>query len=223
VLRPTFAFVEPPDELAAIEQQQILRTRVVRTDQFDGLHLVAGVDVGYEDDNQTVRAAVVVMTFPELAPIESVIARRPTSFPYVPGLLSFREIPVLIDALGKLEHRPDMILCDGNGLIHPRRFGLACHLGVLFDVPTIGVAKSHFIGTFLPVGPTAGEWQPLVEHDETIGAVLRTQTDVRPIYVSTGHRITLATAMQIVRRCTTIYRLPQTTRLADQLSKTKDW
>jgi deoxyribonuclease V len=149
------------------------------------------------------------------------IARRPTTFPYVPGFLSFREIPAVLDALQKVAIAPDLILCDGHGIAHPRRFGIACHLGLLVDVPTIGVGKSLLVGKHNDVPEERGTWQPLVHRGDTIGAVLRTRIGVKPIYISSGNRISLATALEYVMRCTPKYRLPETTRWADKLASEK--
>ncbi len=219
MLRPVFEHIQPASPQAAIALQRELRSQISLQDDFGFVNLVAGVDVGFEDEGATVRAAVVVLKFPTLTVVESAIARLPTAFPYIPGLLSFREIPVLLEAIAKLQTHPDLILVDGNGYIHPRRFGLACHLGLLLDHPTIGVAKNYYLGEHEPLGETAGDWQPIVHQDETIGAIVRNRTNVKPIYVSSGHRVSLKSAIQYVRACTTKYRLPETTRLADQLSK----
>jgi deoxyribonuclease V len=219
MLRPVFEHIQPSSPQAAIALQRELRSQISLQDDFGFVNLVAGVDVGFEDAGATVRAAAVVLKFPTLTVVESAIARLPTAFPYIPGLLSFREIPVLLEAIAKLQTHPDLILVDGNGYIHPRRFGLACHLGLLLDHPTIGVAKNYYLGEHEPLGETAGDWQPIVHQDETIGAIVRNRTNVKPIYVSSGHRVSLKSAIQFVRACTTKYRLPETTRLADQLSK----
>jgi deoxyribonuclease V len=146
------------------------------------------------------------------------VVREPTRFPYVPGYLSFREVPAILGALASLDSPPDLILCDGQGLAHPRRFGLACHLGVLTGLPTIGVAKSRLIGTHVEVPQHKGAWVPLLDDDEIIGAVLRTRDGVQPLYVSVGHRVDLSTAIDFVLRCTTRYRLPETTRWAHKLA-----
>jgi deoxyribonuclease V len=138
----------------------------------------------------------------------------------VPGYLSFREVPAVLAALKKLRTRPDLLLCDGQGVAHPRRFGLACHLGLLLDIPSIGVAKSRLIGTHGDVPEQKGGWTALEDDGEIIGAVLRTRAGVKPVYVSVGHRISLATAIDYVMRCTTRYRLPETTRYAHRLAST---
>ncbi|MCX7593193.1 MAG: deoxyribonuclease V [Fischerella sp.] len=203
----------------AIAIQEKLQSEVITSDQFqEPVQYVAGVDMGFEVDGTISRAAAVVLSFPDLQLQQTSIARRPTSFPYIPGFLSFREIPAVLDALEKLKITPDLILCDGQGIAHPRRFGIACHLGVLVDIPTIGVAKSLLIGEHEELPETRGSWQPLRYKGETIGAVLRTRTGVKPVYVSTGHRISLTTAIDYVLRCTPKYRLPETTRIADKLA-----
>lgn len=204
-------------EDAKIIQQQ-LRTQVITTDRLETVQLVAGVDLGFLEEGTVSRAAVAVLSFPDLQLREKAIALRPTTFPYIPGFLSFREVPAVLDALEKLKTIPDLVLCDGQGLAHPRRFGLACHLGVLTDIPTIGVAKSRLIGDSAELAVEKGSWQPLVDRGETIGAVLRTRSGVKPLYVSIGHRLSLPTAIDYVLRCTPKYRLPETTRLADRLA-----
>lgn len=204
---------------SAIDLQQKLRTKVIAKDRLDAVQYIAGIDVGYEENNTISRSAVAVLSFPDLQLQETAIARCTTPFPYIPGLLSFREVPVVLEALEKLRIVPNLLLCDGQGYAHPRRFGLACHLGVLTHLPAIGVAKSRFIGEHEELPSLRGSWQPLISEGETIGAVLRTQTDIKPIYVSVGHRISLLTAIDFVLRCTPNYRLPETTRQADRLSR----
>lgn len=202
----------------AIELQRELAARVVLRDEPEPPRTVAGVDVGFEDGGHTTRGAVVVLDTATLAPVQSVLRRQPTRFPYVPGLLSFREVPVILEALAALEQLPDLLLCDGQGIAHPRRFGIACHLGVLTGLPSIGVAKSRLCGTHGPVPAGKGQWTPLRDGDETIGAVLRTRVGVRPLYISAGHRVSLAAAVSQVMACVTRYRLPETTREADRLA-----
>jgi deoxyribonuclease V len=210
---------EWPDSVAAARAvQEALRTRVEYGDRLGPVNTVAGIDVGFEDRGRTTRAAVVVLDFPGLQPVAQALSRRPTRFPYVPGYLSFRELPAVLAALDRLADMPDLILCDGQGIAHPRRFGLASHLGVLTDLPCIGVAKSRLVGTHDEVPPDKGQWVPLMDGQETIGAVLRTRRRVRPVYVSIGHRVSLATAIEYTLRCTTRYRLPETTRHAHRLA-----
>jgi len=198
--------------------QESLRGKIVARDRFAKIRTVAGIDVGFEKRGTITRAAVVVLDFPGLTLREQAIARLPTRFPYVPGFLSFREAPAVLAAMKKLHTRPDLILCDGQGLAHPRRFGLACHLGLLLDISSIGVAKSRLTGTHGDVPEQKGGWVALEDKGEVVGAVLRTRTGVKPVYVSIGHRISLATAIDYVLRCTTCYRLPETTRHAHRLA-----
>ena len=203
----------------AIELQKQLAFEVIQADAFDEpIKTVAGIDLGYEAKTDTSRAVVVVLSFPELELLETSEALLPIQFPYVPGLLSFRETPVAIKALEKLKIAPDLILCDGQGLAHPRRFGIACHIGLLADVPTIGVAKSILVGKYETLGLTRGSVSPLIHNKEQVGMVLRTKNNVQPVYVSVGHRISLETAVRYVLECTPKYRLPETTRLADKLA-----
>ena len=202
----------------AREIQEKLRPLVVTANQLGNIDRVAGVDVGFEQQGKITRAAVAVLSFPELQPVTQAIARLPTQFPYIPGLLSFREIPAVIEAMKQLEKLPDLLLCDGQGTAHPRRFGIACHLGILTDIPAIGVAKSRLIGKHNPLPREKGNWQPLMDKEEQIGAVLRSRTGVNPLYISPGHRIDLETAINYVLACTTRYRLPETTRQAHRLA-----
>jgi deoxyribonuclease V len=190
---------------------------VLAEDRLGVVRRVAGADAHYAGAH--VWAAVVTMTFADLAPVESALIRRALVFPYVPGLLSFREAPAILACLQRLPERPDLLLIDGQGLAHPRRFGLACHVGVLADLPTIGVAKSRLVGTHEEPGIERGAWSPLVDRGETVGAVLRTRRGVRPVYVSVGHRVSLETAIDLVLRCTGRFRLPEPIRAADRLSR----
>lgn len=210
------------DPAEAIALQQKLRHYIVTDDRLGSVQQVAGVDVGFEDNFSITRAAVVVLSYPELELLEKSIARRPTTFAYVPGLLSFREIPAVLEALEKLSTRPDLLICDGQGIAHPRRMGIAAHLGLITDMPAIGVAKTRLCGTHGRVPDRKGEWTPLRDGDEIIGAVLRTREGVKPVFVSPGHRISLETAIDYVMGCVTRYRLPETTRRADRLASAKD-
>lgn len=198
--------------------QKRLAGTVCACDDLPEIRTVAGVDIGFEDSGRLTRAAVAVLSFPDLVPVADAVVRRPTTFPYVPGLLSFREVPAALEALNALGRLPDLLLCDGQGYAHPRRFGLACHLGVVTDLPAIGVAKSRLTGVSAEVGTYKGAFQPLIDRGETIGAVLRTRSHVRPLFVSIGHRISLPTAIRFVLACTTRYRLPETTRRAHRLA-----
>jgi len=208
----------PHTPAEAIAVQNTLRRRVVVEDRLGVVYYVAGLDVGPAGEGALVRAAVAVLSFPDLKTADQAVTRRPASFPYIPGLLSFREIPVLLDALDKLGVMPDLLLCDGQGLAHPRRFGLACHLGVLTDIPSIGVAKSLLVGEHEPLPLARGSWQPLVHKGEVVGAALRTRAGTTPVYVSIGHKLSLATAIEYVLACAPKYRLPETTRAAHRLA-----
>ena len=207
------------EEAAAIQDQ--LRSKVRTVDDFAAVTTVAGVDAGFPDEGATTRAAVAVLDFPALTLREQQLITRPTTFPYIPGFLSFREIPAVMQALEQLEHLPDLILCDGHGIMHPRRLGIAAHLGVLLDRPTIGVGKSRLIGTHAEVPDTRGAWVPVYDNNEVIGAVVRTRVGTKPLYISPGHRISLETAIEYVLRCTPKYRLPETTRIADRLASNR--
>ncbi len=216
----------PEDADAAVAIQERLRPLADHTGPGPrDPELVAGLDVAYAGDGggtrDLVAAAVVVLDARSLRPVERAGAVGRATFPYVPGLFAFRELPVLVEALERLHHLPDLLLCDGQGLAHPRRFGLACHLGVLTGLPTAGVAKTPFTGRHDPrlLGPERGAAAPLVDGGETVGRALRTQPGVKPVYVSTGHRVDLDTACRHVLALAPAYRLPETTRLADRFSR----
>lgn len=206
-----------PDTAIAIQEK--LRQQVILEDDFGTLETVAGVDVGFEDNDQIACAAIATLRLSDLKVQESVAIRRPVEFPYVPGLLAFREVPIVMEALASLQAMPDLLICDGNGYIHPRRCGFACHLGIESGLPSIGVAKTRYIGESEPLDNQRGAWQPITDEGEIIGAALRTQNKVKPVYLSVGHRISLLSAIDLVLRCSPKYRLPETTRQADQLSK----
>jgi deoxyribonuclease V len=198
----------------AIRLQRAL-TSQVRADvplHWDGLRQVAGVDVSVKEGVS--QAAVVVLSYPGLAVVESVTAARPTDFHYIPGLLSFREGPVILEALRALQATPDVFIFDGQGRIHPRRIGIASHIGLFMDRPTVGCAKTLLVGQHAEVAPEQGAWAPLVDGNETIGVALRTRAQTKPVYVSVGHRVTLEDARALVLACTTRYRLPEPIRAA---------
>ncbi|MCG7897167.1 MAG: deoxyribonuclease V [Candidatus Thiodiazotropha weberae] len=202
----------------AIALQNQLRSQVIQVDQIRQPRRIAGVDVGFEQSGKVTRAAIAILDFPSLQLIDQAIARIPTQFPYIPGLLSFREVPAILQAIDKLSCVPELLLCDGQGLAHPRRFGLACHLGLLTDIPSIGVAKTRLIGKHEQLPEEKGSWVPLMDRDEIIGAVLRSRSGMKPIYVSIGHRISLDSALNYVLAATTRYKLPETTRAAHHLA-----
>lgn len=200
----------------AIQIQQNLRTRVIINGKVPDLNYVAGVDVGFHQGQAT--AAIAVLRMPDLQLCDQAVATRPVEFPYIPGLLSFREIPVILDALQKITTIPDVIICDGQGIAHPRRLGIASHLGVLTDMCTIGAAKSRLIGTHGETPVRKGEWVPLFDKDETVGAVLCTRNAVKPLFISVGNRIDLQAAIEIVMQCVSRCRLPETTRMAHRIA-----
>lgn len=202
----------------ARELQETLSKKVISKDRLGTVRFVAGLDASFDKKNGFTYGAAVVLRFPELTLHESASCRRKTSFPYIPGLLSFREGPALLGALKKLKQTPDLLLCDGQGIAHPRRLGIAAHLGVLTGIPSIGAAKSRLIGEHRSPGIKKGAWAPLVHKGERIGAVLRTRDRVNPLFVSIGHKVALTTAIDWVLRCTPRFRLPETTRWAHRLA-----
>ncbi len=215
-MRPVFehSWDLTPDE--AQQLQIALAARVVQADVFMHIDIVAGVDVAYTDDN--VFAAVVTLRADSLSVIETATAIDTPRFPYLPGLFSFRELPAIIRTLARLTVAPDLIICDGHGIAHPRRCGLASHLGLLYDLPTIGCAKSNLYGEYTLPGENRGDYTAIRDDDEIIGRVLRTQQKVKPVFVSVGHNISLSTACNWVLHCAPTYRLPETTRYADKLA-----
>ena len=208
-------FRVPASPAAARRVQERLRHLVVRRGEPKA-DLVAGVDVSEKAD--VARAAIVVLDR-RLQVVEEVAVERPVPFPYVPGLLSFREIPSLLVAWRRLRSRPGLVVVDGQGTAHPRRFGIASHFGVLIDLPTIGSAKSLLVGEYAEPARERGAWSALVHRNETIGAALRTQEGRGVVFVSTGHRISLRSALRWILRLAPSYRLPEPQRLADRLSK----
>ena len=206
----------PVKEAKALQEQ--LAERVVTETTFDpvSVETVAGVDVGFRGG--LARAAVVVLSLPDLVPVDCALCEETVTFPYVPGLLAFREGPPVLGALEKLAVWPDVFVFDAHGLAHPRRMGLASHMGAILDQPTIGCAKSRLMGAHGEPGDNVGDWTPLRDLDETVGAVVRSRSGVKPVYVSIGHRVDLPTSIDVVLRCTRRYRLPETTRLAHQVA-----
>ncbi|MEV4756838.1 endonuclease V [Micromonospora sp. NPDC049559] len=180
---------------------------------------VAGLDVAYAEDGDRLAAAVTVLDPRTLAVVDAAVSVGRPTFEYVPGLFAFRELPGLLDALDRLSTVPDLLVCDGHGLAHPRRFGLACHLGVLTGLPAIGVGKTPLLGTWDEPGPRRGDSAPLRDGTETVGRVLRTRDGVKPVFVSVGHRMSLENACAQVLALTPRYRLPETTRQADRLCR----
>jgi deoxyribonuclease V len=203
----------------AIQLQNKLRPQtVIQPLKDEGIRHIAGVDVGFPKGKEIARAAVVVLTYPALERVDQAVAEIPLTFPYVPGLLSFREIPAILASIAKLTTRPDALITDGHGLAHPRRFGLACHLGVLLDLPAIGCGKSLLVGEYHHLGEERGSTSELVDQEEVIGAAVRTRDRVKPIFVSVGHKVDLPSAVRVVLTCGGGYRLPEPTRWADRLA-----
>jgi deoxyribonuclease V len=198
-----------------MQLQESLRERVELEDRFGDIRYVAGADLAFDPATEVAFAGVIVYRFPNLEEVERRMARRKLRFPYVPGLLSFRECPILLAAFARLKTEPDLVLIDGHGRAHPRRFGIACHIGILFDKPTIGCAKSRLVGEHQDPDKRAGSTSPLMLEGERLGVVLRTRDNVRPIYVTTGHRVSLDTAVGLVKQCLDRFRIPKPTREAD--------
>lgn len=203
-----------PREAVRIQLQ--LRSKLELTDRLPMVRRVAGADLAFDLDTNRAIAGVVVYSFPEMQEIERVWGESKITFPYVPGLLSFREAPALLKVFARIRNRPDLIFCDGHGYAHPRRFGITSHLGLLLDTPTIGCAKSLLTGRHTSLPLEAGAWTPLRDGDEVIGAVLRTRENVNPIYVTQGHRVSLPTALKFVLAVLDGYRIPRPTRDADR-------
>ncbi len=203
-----------PTEARALQER--LRNQVQIAPLPNPPEVVGGVDVSIQDE--IARAAVVLLSFPDLTPIEAVTAQAPVEFPYIPGLLAFREGPAVLAALERLKGQPDVLMFDAQGLAHPRRMGLATHLGVLLDIPSVGCAKSRLWGEHDDPPPARGSWVPLWDGEEVIGAVLRTQDGVQPVYVSVGHRIDLETAIELVLACAPSFRLPEPLRWAHRVA-----
>ncbi|HEX30761.1 TPA: deoxyribonuclease V [Candidatus Poribacteria bacterium] len=198
----------------AMRIQNRLKTQVIGRDEFDpkSIRTVAGVDIGFRRD--VAEAAIVVLEFPSMEIIDYLVEEKEVSFPYIPGLLSFRETPPLIAAFEKLKTEPDVIIVDGQGIAHPRRFGIASHLGLILDKPTVGCAKSRLYGRHREPGKKAGSIEYLYDRDEIIGAAVRTRDNVKYVYVSIGHKVSLDTAIKLVLECCRGYRLPEPTRQA---------
>jgi deoxyribonuclease V len=209
----------PASTKEAIAIQQELRHRVLLHDDFGELRTIAGIDVGYDYLRKRSRAALVMLRDGEI--LHSVVAYDTTPFPYVPGLLSFREAPVILKALACLHELPDLLFVDGHGIAHPRRLGIAAHIGVLTELPTIGVAKKRLCGDYREPGMLKGSMCMLTHDGERIGTVLRSKDNVKPLFVSPGHRVSHESAVRLVQSQLTRYRLPEPTRMADMLSKTR--
>jgi len=198
-------------------QQTNLASKVAIKDQLGDIKMIAGLDVGFKNNNKIALGGIVVLSYPEFVVLEKQSSQRQVIFPYVPGFLSFREVPVLLDAYSKLTIKPDLLICDGQGIAHPRRFGLACHIGTLVNIPTIGAAKSRLIGKFSEPALSKGAKSQLVDKDERIGTVIRTRKNTKPLFISPGHRVSFETTEDWVLRCCPKFRIPLTTRHAHEL------
>ncbi|MFA8299918.1 MAG: deoxyribonuclease V [Hyphomicrobiales bacterium] len=198
-----------------VKLQEDLAEKVICDNQLDTVEYLAGVDVAYQQEGDLVVAAITILDALSLELVEVSTHYEKVSFPYIPGLFSFRELPPVLKAYSKLKIKPDIIICDGQGYAHPRRFGLACHMGVELDVPTIGCAKTRFVGEYNDFDLDRGNSSSLVYEGETVGKVLCTQDNTKPVFVSIGHKIDLVTACDWVLKATPKYRLPETTRTAD--------
>ena len=205
----------------AVEIQKELAAQIDVGDGIGTPSLIAGVDVSGANEERIAKAAIVMLDYPDLNVIETVIIEAEVNFPYVPGLLSFREMPLLIKVLEKLDAVPDLVLVDGQGIAHPRRLGLASHLGLFLDIPTIGCAKSRLIGTHGELPDNAKTWTELFDGNEVIGAAVRTKIKTNPLYISVGHKISLPKAIYWTLQCCKKHRLPEPTRLAHQAASGK--
>lgn len=216
-MKPSFEHSWNLNEKEAIQLQNHLAKKVISSDECTTINYVAGVDVAYSQHSNTLLAGVVILDMNSLHVVESVVVEDAAQFPYIPGLFSFRELPSIIKAFSQIQITPQLIVCDGQGLAHPRRFGLACHLGVLYNISTIGCGKTRLCGDYIEPELKRGSSAPLIHNDEVIGNILRTQNGVKPIFVSIGHKISLHTATEIILQLSPNYRLPETTRQSDQI------
>jgi deoxyribonuclease V len=207
-----------PEQAIALQRQLVTEVIYNQPLDLDAIRLVAGVDVSVKENVS--QAAVVVLSYPDLKPIETVLWRMATPFPYVPGLLSFREGPVLVEAFKRLEHEPDAFIFDGMGRAHPRRIGIATHMGLWLQRPTIGCGKTLLVGKYVEPPDERGAYSDLIDRGEMIGATLRTRAGVKPVFISVGHLADLRTSVQLVMGCTTRYRLPEPIRLAHNAAGT---
>lgn len=209
----------------AIALQHKFAKSIILEDHLQKVRYVAGVDMAINEEHEMARAAVVLLNYPALEIVEKHVYEEPVRMPYVPGLLSFREAPAVLGAFRQLRQRPDLVMVDGQGIAHPRRIGIASHLGLWLQLPTIGCGKSILVGRYQPdkLAEEAGSWVPLIDKQDTIGAVVRTRTRVSPMIISPGHLISLATSIRYVLACGKGYRLPEPTRQADKLSKDNAW
>ena len=208
---------KPPEVARALDFQKRLRRSIIGERSFGELKTVAGADISILKSEKKLICGIIVFSYPDLTEIERVYSEVEENFPYIPGLLAFREGPAIIETYGKLAVKPDVLILDGQGTAHPRGVGIACHVGVLLDVPAMGIAKSRLYGSFEEPGTEKGSWTPLASRGgECIGAVLRTKDRTKPVFVSPGHRIDLESALEIALACSKGLRIPEPTRLADK-------
>jgi deoxyribonuclease V len=217
-ISPLHAWDLSPSQARELQNQ--LSGRVDRSRKRNKLSKIAGIDVSVSRWAGTGCAAIVVLSYPSLELIDTAVFEGPIAFPYIPGLLSFREAPLIIEAWKRLKVRPDAVMMDGQGIAHPRRFGIASHLGLILDIPTIGCAKSRLTGNHAALAEEAGSYAYLTDADEIIGAVVRTRDGIKPLYVSVGHKIDLASSIKTVLKCCRGYRLPEPTRMAHMAAGT---
>lgn len=212
-------FIQPANGAEAVAIQKQLREKLRIADDFSPPETVLGVDVGYNLTTGMSRASIVLMDLATLTSQQNIVVETPTTFPYISGLLSFREIPAILAAIAQLEAMPDILMVDGHGIAHPRRMGIAAHLGALLDMPSLGVAKKKLCGNHEEPEDRKGSTVPLFHRGEQIGIVLRSREGVKPLYISPGHRMGMDSALSFALHCLTRYRLPEPTRLADKFSK----
>jgi len=211
----------PTTASEALSIQKQLSSSVSRKNRVINPKYIAGVDMSAPDASGYAQAAAVLLSYPQLELVECQTFREKPVFPYIPGLLSFRECPIMIEACKKLSVKPDLIIVDGQGIAHPRRFGIASHLGVLLDIPTIGCAKSRLCGTYQPPQEQAGCYANLINHDEIAGVALRTKKGTKPLFISIGHKVTLQSAIHWALNTCSGYRLPEPSRLAHRAASGK--
>lgn len=216
-LKAQISVLESADYERAGQLQAELAKKIILEDDFLPVTKVAGLDVGFEKGNSVAIGGIVILAYPGLRVIEKCVSRRDVIFPYVPGFLSFREVPVLLDAYQKVRNTPDLLICDGQGIAHPRRFGLACHLGIMLDIPAIGAGKSRLIGHYCEPAPAKGSYSALTDRQEIIGGVVRSRRGCKPLFVSPGHKICITSAIRWTLNCCPKYRIPETTRQAHNL------
>ncbi|MCG3138130.1 MAG: Endonuclease V [Phycisphaerae bacterium] len=205
-----------PSQAIDLQRTLALQIRTQPELRINQIRTIAGADCAFDTTGRIGYAGVIVYSYPQLEELQRVGRQGQVAFPYIPGLLSFREAPLLLQAFDKLEQLPDVIILDGQGIAHPRRFGIACHIGLLLDRPTIGCAKSRLVGDHAEPDQKPGSMTPLMHGDEQVGCVLRTRRNTKPIYLSVGHRLDLLTATTLIMQCVDGYRIPKPTRQADR-------